>query len=78
MCKKVEVIQSCLTLSNPMDCRLPSFSVHGILQARKLEWVAILFYLPNSGIEPGSPALHTDSLLSEPTGKPLSYYMWVK
>ena len=43
MCKKVEVIQSCLTLSNPMDCRLPSFSVHGILQARILEWVAFPF-----------------------------------
>ena len=74
----VTITQSFLILCNPMDCSLPGSSVHGILQARKLEWVAILFYLPNSGIEPGSPALHTDSLLSEPTGKPLSYYMWVK
>ena len=38
-----EVVQSCLTLSNPMDCSLPGSSVHGILQARVLEWVAIAF-----------------------------------
>ena len=35
-----EVAQSCLTLCNPMDCSLPGSSVHGILQARTLEWVA--------------------------------------
>ena len=38
-----EVIQSCLTLSNPMDCSLPGSSVHGIFQARILEQVAIAF-----------------------------------
>ena len=38
-----EVAQSCLTLCNPMDCSLPGSSVHGILQARTLEWVAISF-----------------------------------
>ena len=37
------VAQSCLTLCNPMDCRLPGFSAHGILQARIMEWVAISF-----------------------------------
>ena len=37
---KVLVAQSCLTLSNPMDYSLPGFSVHWILQARILEWVA--------------------------------------
>ena len=36
-----EVTQSCLTLCYPTDCSLPSSSVHGILQARILEWVAI-------------------------------------
>ena len=36
-----EVAQSCPTLCNPMACSLPGFSVHGILQARILEWVAI-------------------------------------
>ena len=35
--------QSCLTLCNPMNCRPPVFSVHGILQARILEWVAMSF-----------------------------------
>jgi len=38
-----EVAQSCLTLSDPMDCSLPGSSVHGIFQARVLEWVAIVF-----------------------------------
>ena len=38
-----EVAQSCPTLCHPMDCSLPGFSVHGILQARILEWVAIAF-----------------------------------
>ena len=37
------VIQLCLTLYDPMDCSLPGSSVHGILQARILEWVAISF-----------------------------------
>ena len=36
-------LQSCPTLCNLMDCSLPGFSVHGILQARTLEWVAISF-----------------------------------
>ena len=40
---KVLVPQSCLTLYDPMDCSPPVSSVHGILQARILEWVAILF-----------------------------------
>ena len=38
---KVLVAQSCLTLCDPMDCSPPGSSVHGILQARTLEWVAI-------------------------------------
>ena len=36
-----EVAQSCLTLSDPMDCSLPGSSVHEILQARVLEWGAM-------------------------------------
>ena len=39
----VRVAQSCLTLCNPMDCSLPGSSVHGILQARVLQWVAMPF-----------------------------------
>ena len=46
-CMKVkhesEVTQSSLTLSNPMDCSLPGSSIHGIFQARVLEWSAIAF-----------------------------------
>ena len=46
-CMKVksesEVAQSCLTLSDPMDCSLPGSSVHGIFQARVLAWGAIAF-----------------------------------
>ena len=38
-----EVAQSCLTLSDSIDCSLPGSSVHGIFQARVLEWVAIAF-----------------------------------
>ena len=46
-CMKVEseseFAQSCPTLSDPMDCNLPGFSIHGIFQARVLEWGAIAF-----------------------------------
>ena len=46
-CRKVkresEVAQSCLTLSDPMDCSPPGSSVHGIFQARVLQWVTIGF-----------------------------------
>ena len=41
--KKSEIAQSCLTLSDPMDCSLPGSSIHGIFQAKVLEWVAIAF-----------------------------------
>ena len=60
--------QSCPTLQDPMD-----YTVHGILQARILQWVASPFSrdLPNPGIEPRSPALQADSLPGEPQGKPL-------
>ena len=40
---KVLVTQSCPTLCNPMDCSPPGSSVHGVLQARILEWVTIPF-----------------------------------
>ena len=47
-CMKVksesEVAQSCLTLSDPMSCSPPGSSIHGISQARVLEWVAVAFY----------------------------------
>ena len=57
-CMKVksesEVAQSSPTLSDPMDCSLPGSSVHGIFQARVLEWGAIAFSLLTLGfIHPG-------------------------
>ena len=45
---KVLVIQSCPTLSDPMDCSPPGFSVHGIFQARILEWAVISFCMGSS------------------------------
>ena len=74
---KVLVTHLCPTHSNPMDCSPQGSSVHGIFQARILEWGAIsfsrdchfLFYGVNPGIEPGSPVLQADSLPSEPPGK---------
>ena len=42
-----EVAQSCPTLSDPMDCSLPGSSIHGIFQARVLEWGAIAFSKPH-------------------------------
>ena len=64
---KSEIYQSCLTL-----CDLLDYTVHGILQARILEWVAIPFSrdLPNPGIEPRSTILQVDYLPAEPPGKP--------
>ena len=44
-------LQSCPTLCNPMDFSLPGSSVHGIFQARVLEWVSIAFSCPWSGQE---------------------------
>ena len=63
------------TPCNPVDCNLPGSSVHGILQARILEWIAIPFSRgssPSSSCpreKPASPVLQADSLTSEPPGK---------
>ena len=53
------------TLCNPMDCSPPGSSVHGILQANRLPFPSP-GHLPDSSIEPKSPALQADSLPSEP------------
>ena len=47
-----EVTQLCLTLSDPMDCSPPGSSIHGIFQARVLEWGAIAFFEYVSYYEP--------------------------
>ena len=62
----VKVTQSCPALCDPLD-----YIVHGISQARILEWVAFPSPgdLPNPGIEPRTPALQVDSLPAEPQGK---------
>ena len=62
----------CPTLCNPVDCSLPGSSVHGILQARILEWVAMPSCRgsSNPGIEPRSPALKAYILPSKPLGSP--------
>ena len=63
-----------------MSDSTPPQTVHGILQARILEWVAFPFSrdLPNPGIKPMSPALQMDSLPAEPQGKPLVFRDGVK
>ena len=75
------VAKSCLALCNPMDCSPPSSSVHGILLARILKWVAISRGsfsgkihspedLPDPGLKPASPALQVDSLPLSHVGSP--------
>ena len=63
-----------LTLLEPMDYSSPGSSVHGILQATILEWVAIPFSRGSS--RPRSPASQADSLPSEPSGKPKTLYLF--
>ena len=48
-----EVAQSCLTHCDPMDCNLPGSSVHGIFQARVLEWFLLQRIFPTQGSNPG-------------------------
>ena len=62
------VAKSCPTLATPMHCSPPGSSVHGILQARILQWVVIPSPgdLPDLGIKPRSLALQADSLPAEP------------
>ena len=76
-----KLLQSCLTLCDPMDCSPPGFSVHGIMQARILEWVA----MPSSR---GSSqprdwtwvfCIAGEFLTAEPPGKPQSVlYLYLK
>ena len=78
---------SVVSLCNPMDCCLPSFSVNGIFP-RVLEeysstfqeyWSGLPFPspedLPDPGIEPGSPTMQADALTSEPPGKPPTFQL---
>ena len=49
LCVYAKLLQLCSTLCDPMNCSLPGSSVHGILQARVLEWVAISSFRGSSG-----------------------------
>ena len=80
------VAHSCLTLCDPMDCSPPVFSVHGIFQARILEWVAILYFrklhpkyeaIPDPGVEAVylvTPALEGRFFIPGLPGKPIGDY----
>ena len=75
---EVLVAQLHLTLWDPMYCSLPGSSVHGILQARILEWIAFPSPgdLPDPVIELRPPALQADSLPSELPGRPSLAKLW--
>ena len=62
---RVLVAQSCPTPCDPLECCPPGSFVHGIFQARILEWVSMSFpgYLPDPGIKPRSPALQANSFI---------------
>ena len=71
--------QSCLTLCNILDCSQPGSPVHGVLQAKILEWDVISYsrVLTDPGIEPKSlesPALAGGFFTPEPPGKPYNDY----
>ena len=72
-----EVAESGLTLSDPMDCSLPGSSVHGIFQARVLEWVAIAFSNLDSILKSRDITLPTKvrlvKAIGEGNGTPLQY-----
>ena len=78
VCIRAKSLQSCPTLCNPMDCSVPGLSVHGILQARILKWVAKPFSRGSSQprdetlFSSLSSLLHwqVDSLPLAPPGKP--------
>ena len=78
-----EVAQSCLTPSDPMDCSLPGSSIHGIFQARVLEWAAIAFSGPKRWGESKKEIINDNEMISsikelelfdrEGNGTPLQY-----
>ena len=69
--KESEVTQSCLTLCDPKDCSLPGSSVHGIFQARLVEWVAISFTRGSSRLGDQTWVSHRWQMLYH-----LSHYFW--
>ena len=78
-CMKVknesEVAQSCPTLSDPTDCSLPGSSVHGIFQARVLEWGAIVASIVSDSVTPWIVALKPWNSLGKNTGVGCHYLL---
>ena len=80
VCMHAKLLQSCPTLCGPVDCSPPDSSVHGILQARILEWVAMPFSRgsspPRDWTHISYVSLHwqAGSLPPLPLGKPRGYY----
>ena len=72
------VSQSCLTLCDPMDCSPSGSSVHGISQARILEWVAISSFRVSSRPRDQTLALAGRFFTSESSGKPISFMAFGK
>ena len=72
-----EVAQSCLTLWDPTDCSPPGSSIHGILQARRREWVAIPFSRGSSGSRDWTQAdrIHADSTIW--ATREIPYYIYL-
>ena len=79
VCVCAKSLQSCLTLCDPMDCRLPDSSVHWILQARKLEWVAMTPSRGSSQPRDRTCISHTAGgfFSTEPPGKPTSFPIYM-
>ena len=73
---KSEVTQSCPTLCDPMDCSLPGFSVHGIFQARILEWVAISFSRGSSPLRDQTQVSHISGTCFYPLSYQGSWWYW--
>ena len=69
MCAKS--LQSCWTLCDTVDCSPPGSSIHGILQARILQWVAVPSYRGSSLLREGTCILYVGSLPLVPPGKPI-------
>ena len=68
-CVHVKLLQSCLTVRNPMDCNLPGSSVHRILQARTQEWVAASFSSRSSQAKDWTCVSHVSCI-----GRPVLYH----
>ena len=74
-CMHVQSLQSCPVLCDPMDCNMPGSSVHGILQARILEWVAMHSSRGSSQTRDGTPVSYVAGrfLLLSHLGSPMMH-----